>query len=92
MFSGISVRSGTFMNFGKGRRSELIGHGVGVELNEPPLLSPRDSSIISEGNVIALDMHMLDERAGAVKLEDMVLVTASGNEVLNITPRELFEI
>jgi Xaa-Pro aminopeptidase len=80
------------MSFGEGRRSQLIGHGIGVELNEPPLLSPHDSSTISEGNIIALDMHMLDEKIGAVKLEDMILVTPGGNEVLNLTPRELFEM
>jgi Xaa-Pro aminopeptidase len=84
--------SRSFMNFGEGKRSQLIGHGVGIELNEPPLLSPQDSSIISEGNVIALDMHMLDEQVGAVKLEDMIFVTAGGNEILNLTPRDLFEI
>jgi Xaa-Pro aminopeptidase len=84
--------SAVFMNFGRGKQSHLIGHGVGVELNEPPLLSPRDASVLSEGNVVALDMHMLDEQAGAVKLEDMILVTKDGNEILNVTSRELFEI
>ncbi len=81
-----------FMNFGKGRRSHIIGHGVGLELNEPPILSPYDDSTVDEGYVIALDMHMLREDEGVVKLEDMVLVKSDGNEILNKTSRVLFEV
>jgi Xaa-Pro dipeptidase len=81
-----------FMNFGRGRRSHIIGHGVGLELNEPPILSPYDDSRVAEGHVIALDMHMLRENEGVVKLEDMVLVKSDGNEILNKTDRVLFEV
>jgi len=49
-------------------------------------------SRIEEGYVIALDIHMLDRALGVVKLEDMVLVRSSGNEILNVSPRNLFEI
>jgi len=81
-----------FMSFGKGKRSQLIGHGIGVELNEPPSIAPYEQSKIAQGNVIALDMHMLEEGAGVVKLEDMILVKADGSEILNQTARKLFEI
>ncbi|MGD9031869.1 MAG: Xaa-Pro peptidase family protein [Desulfobacteraceae bacterium] len=84
--------SDAFLNFGKGRKSRMIGHGIGLELNEPPILSPYDDSIMSEGHVVALDMHMMDENVGVVKLEDMVLITNSGNEILTKSPRDLFEL
>ncbi|MBN2688557.1 MAG: M24 family metallopeptidase, partial [Deltaproteobacteria bacterium] len=79
-----------FLNFGGGRRSRLLGHGIGLELNEPPVPSEYDKSLIDENYVIALDMHMLDERFGVVKLEDMILIGADGNEILTKTPRHLW--
>jgi Xaa-Pro aminopeptidase len=84
--------SDIFMSFGKGKSSQLIGHGVGVELNEPPSIAPYERSKISRDMVIALDMHMLEKNVGVVKLEDMILVKAEGNHILNQTARELFEI
>lgn len=81
-----------FLNFGKGRRGRLLGHGIGLELNEPPIPSAYDHSEVADDYVIALDMHMMDEGAGVVKLEDMILVKQGGNELLTKSPRELCEI
>jgi Xaa-Pro aminopeptidase len=81
-----------FLNFGKGRKGLMIGHGIGLELNEPPILSWYDDSEVSDGHVVALDMHMMDENAGVVKLEDIILITDNGNERLTKSPRDLFEL
>ncbi len=81
-----------FLNFSKGRTGRMIGHGIGLELNEPPILSEYDDSEVSDGYVIALDMHMMDENAGVVKLEDMILIADKGNEILTKSPRDLFEL
>ena len=81
-----------FLNFGGGKRSHLIGHGIGLEINEPPVLAPNDHSIVSDGYVIALDMHILDEEVGVFKLEDMILIGEKDNQILTKSPRELFEI
>ena len=64
----------SFLNFGNGRRSKMIGHGVGLELNEPPILLSYDLSEIPENCVLALDMHMMDETFGVVKLGDRILI------------------
>lgn len=85
-------RAGQFQSFGPGKRSRLIGHGIGVELNEPPVVMENDPGRIEEGCVIAIDIHMLDRSIGVVKLEDMISVGRSGNEVLNVSPRGLFEL
>lgn len=85
-------RADQFQSFGPGKRSRLIGHGIGVELNEPPIIMENDPGRIEEGCVIALDIHMLDQALGVVKLEDMVVVGQSGNEILNVSPRELCEV
>ena len=85
-------RSAEFMSFGKGKSSRIIGHGIGLEFNEPPILSGFDSSLIPEGCVVALDMHMTTEGGEVVKLEDMIHVGSGGNEILTRTPRRLFEL
>lgn len=82
----------TFLNFGKGRKSKMIGHGIGLEINEPPILSVYDDSEVPEGSVLALEMHMMDEELGVVKLEDMILIGEKTNQLLTKTPRELFEV
>lgn len=85
-------RSEEFMSFGKDKASRMIGHGIGLELNEPPILSEFDTSPIPEGCVVALDMHMMEGGSGVVKLEDMIRVGSGSNEILTKTPRLLFEI
>ena len=85
-------REEQFQNFGRGKRSRLIGHGIGLELNEPPVPSEYDHSIVENNYVIALDMHMLDESVGVVKLEDIILISDGGNEILTKSPRNLFEL
>jgi Xaa-Pro aminopeptidase len=65
---------------------------VGLELNEPPVLSRYDRSEILENSVLALDMHMMDKKAGVVKLEDMILVGRNENQLLTRSPRKLFEV
>jgi Xaa-Pro dipeptidase len=85
-------RQGQFQHFGGGKSSRLIGHGIGLELNEPPIPSEYDHSPLGDGYIIALDLHMLEESLGVVKLEDVILIREGGNEILTLTPRELFEV
>ncbi len=81
-----------FLNFGGGKKSSIIGHGIGIELNEPPILSENNHSEISDGCVVALDMHMMDENVGVAKLEDVILITHKGNKILTKSSRQLFEV
>jgi Xaa-Pro aminopeptidase len=76
----------------KALQNKLIGHGIGLELYEPPIPSEYDVSPVEENYVIALDLHMLDEALGVVKLEDMILIGKEGNEILTKSPRVLFEL
>jgi Xaa-Pro aminopeptidase len=81
-----------FLNFGRGKKTHIIGHSIGLELNEPPILYEHDNSKVSDGYVVALDMHMMDENVGVSKLEDMIFITHNGNEILTKSPRQLFEV
>ena len=82
----------TFLSFGNDKKTHMIGHGVGLECSEPPIVSKHEHSRLLDGYVITLEMHMLREDVGVVKLEDMVLIKHSRNELLTRSPRRLFEI
>jgi Xaa-Pro aminopeptidase len=82
-----------FMRIGRERTQvDFVGHGVGLEVNEPPLLGPRGRNTLKEGMVVALELVITRSQTEVVKLEDMLLVTSQGAEFLTITPRELFEL
>jgi len=68
----------------------FVGHGIGLELDEPPVLWPRNETSLREGMVLAVEIEVSAPEPGMmVKLEDTVVVRADGYEMLTETPREL---
>lgn len=65
------------------------GHGVGLEVHERPGVGRVESEPLVEGDVIALEPGLYRNGYGGVRLEDLVLVTADGAEVLTSYPYEL---
>ncbi len=80
-----------FLKFGNGKISILAGHGVGMELNEHPVIFANNKQQIAENNILAVELHMTDNKAGVLKLEDTIHVGKYNNEILTVSPRELFE-
>jgi Xaa-Pro aminopeptidase len=58
-----------------------LGHGVGLEVHEKPLLGERSEELV-EGDVVAVEPGLYFPGVGGVRLEDTVLVTAGGVEHL----------
>jgi Xaa-Pro dipeptidase len=78
-----------FMAFASGARAHFVGHGVGLELNEPPLLAQNRATVLKEGMVLALEMHVMEPDGLTLKLEDTAHLAARGNQLLTLSPREL---
>lgn len=75
-----------------GQRADFVGHGIGLELNEPPVLTPSDRTVLRGGSVVTVELHLTHPRCGTVKLEDTVLVASRGAECLTRSPRALTEV
>ncbi|MEA2060264.1 MAG: aminopeptidase P family protein [Thermodesulfobacteriota bacterium] len=67
----------------KGRFGHSLGHGVGIAIHEAPRLSTRDKTILNPGMVVTVEPGIYLPGWGGIRLENMVLVTDSGAEVLN---------
>ncbi len=58
------------------------GHGIGLEVHEPPRLSKTDDTVIEEGMVLTVEPGIYIQGLGGVRIEDMVYVDKSGARVL----------
>lgn len=63
---------------------KFVGHGVGIEINEPPVLTARSKDIFRANMVIALEPKFVFPKVGAVGLENTYIIGRDGAE--NITP------
>ena len=64
-----------------------LGHAIGLGVDEPPVLAKRDKTVLVPGMVITVEPGLYMTGHGGCRIEDEVLVTESGTEVLNKLPR-----
>lgn len=75
-------------------RRHHLGHGIGLEMYEFPVLSPTQSPdvVLVEGEVLNFEVPFYEMGTGGLQIEDTVLVTASGVDVLTTTSRTALAI
>jgi Xaa-Pro aminopeptidase len=83
----IIMKSGFGDNFGHG-----LGHGIGMIVHDHPTLNPRSTDTLREGMVVTIEPGIYIPNWGGVRIEDNVLITASGGQVLSKSPKELLEL
>jgi Xaa-Pro aminopeptidase len=70
-----------FMGYGK-RRANFLGHGVGLVVDEPPVIAPGFDDLLEEGMTIALEPKKGIPGIGMVGIENTFLVTRQGGRSL----------
>jgi Xaa-Pro aminopeptidase len=66
-----------------------LGHGVGVEVHELPHMGLSSPHVLEPGDVVTNEPGVYRKATGGVRLEDMLLITADGHEVLSDFDYEL---
>jgi Xaa-Pro aminopeptidase len=78
-----------------GRGEEFLhplGHGVGLQIHEAPLLGATGSGRLAAGMVVTVEPGVYLEGRGGVRIEDTLVVTDGAPEVLTRFPKDLLEI
>ncbi len=65
------------------------GHGLGLEIHEPPRIGKRDKHKLQAGMAVTIEPGVYIEGWGGIRIEDTVVVTATGCEILTPTPKQL---
>ena len=74
---------------GHRQHAGFVGHGIGITVNELPVIAPRSKAVLAEGNVIALEPKFVIPGFGAIGIENTYVVTPAGLRCITPAPEEI---
>ncbi|MDR2424234.1 MAG: Xaa-Pro peptidase family protein [Prevotellaceae bacterium] len=77
---------------GTKHQAKFVGHGVGLQINELPILTPRSDEIIAANMTIAFEPKFVIPGVGATGVENTYLITQTGVENLSILDEEIMDM
>ena len=69
-----------------------LGHGVGLNIHEGPTMRPESTDTLETGNVVSVEPGIYLEGEGGIRIEDLVVLTDDGCEILTSFPKDLLEV
>ena len=77
---------------GTGQQAKFVGHGIGLQINEPPVFTLRSKEVLLPGMAFALEPKFVIPEVGAVGIENSFLVTETGVEKLTLFEEEIISL
>ena len=77
---------------GHRQHAGFVGHGVGIEVNEWPVIAPRSRQILERNNTIALEPKFVIPKVGAVGIENTYVIEDTGARSLTNAPEEIVQL
>ncbi len=77
---------------GHSQHAGFVGHGVGIEINELPVIAPRSRDILEAGNVVALEPKFVIPGIGAVGIENTYIIHDDRVECVTNAPGEIVSL
>ncbi len=77
---------------GHRQKAGFVGHGLGIDINELPVVSPRSHDVLRLNNIIALEPKFVIPEVGAVGIENTYVVRADGMECLTEMTEEIIPL
>ena len=77
---------------GSRQQARFVGHGLGVEVNELPVLGVRSRVELEAGMALAVEPKFAIEGTGAVGIENTFVVTTTGNEKITLLGEEIVDL
>ena len=77
---------------GTKQQAKFVGHGIGIQINELPVLTPRSKEVLQTNMVFALEPKFVIPGNGAVGIENSFCVTETGIEKLTLFNEEIIEL
>lgn len=75
---------------GHRQHAGFVGHGIGIEVNELPVIAPRSRDVLQAGNTVALEPKFVIPGVGAVGIENTYLIREGAEaECLTVCPEEI---
>ena len=72
-----------------GKMGHSLGHGVGIDIHELPVLSPRNESLLVEGNVVTVEPGVYLPGEFGMRLEDCGVITSAGFEAFTQSTHDM---
>ena len=69
-----------------------LGHGVGLEVHEAPVLRPESKDVLVPGNAVTVEPGVYVAGLGGIRIEDLVVVTDNGADVLTPFTKDLLTL